>query len=147
MNFNEPIKFIGEVSIKKYDENGILTQDVHVKNLVVDAGKTLIAKLITGQSATSVSHMALGTSNTAAAAAQTTLVAEAGRVALTTKTSSSNVMSFVAIFPAGTATGTLQEGGLFNAASGGDMMCRSTFTSVTKGVNDTVSITWTITVG
>lgn len=147
MDFVEPIKFSGEVSIVKYDENGNITQTVCVKNLVVDAGKTLIAKLVSGQTATAVTHMGVGTSSTAAAASQTTLVAEAGRVALTTKSSSSNVMSFIGIFPAGTGTGTLQEAGLFNAASAGDMMCRSVFTSITKGANDTISITWTITVG
>lgn len=147
MDFIEPIKFSGQVEIKKYDQNGNLTDNIQVKNLVVDAGKTLIAKLVSGNPGTAVTHMALGTSSTAAADAQTTLVVEAGRVTLTTKSSSANVMSFIGIFPAGTATGTLQEAGLFNAGSAGDMMCRTVFASVTKGVNDTISITWTITVG
>lgn len=147
MNFDDPIKFSGSVDIVKYDDNGTITEKIHVKNLVVDAGKALIAKLVSGNTATAVTHMAVGTSSTAAAASQTTLVTEVGRVALTTKTASANVMSFIGIFPAGTATGSLQEAALFNAASSGDMMCRSTFSSISKGANDTVSITWTITIG
>lgn len=147
MDFIEPIKFSGQVNIVRLDQHGNVLEEVNVKNLVVDAGKALIAKLVTGTAATAVTHMALGTSSTAAAAGQTTLVAEAGRVSMTTKTASANVMSFIGIFPAGTGTGTLQEAGLFNASSAGDMMCRTVFSSITKGVNDSISITWTITVG
>lgn len=147
MNFIDPIKFSGLVDIVKYDEAGNVIERVHVKNLVVDSGKALIAKLVSGNVATAVTHMAVGTSSTAASANQTTLVAEVGRVTLTTKSASANVMSFIGIFPAGTGTGSLQEAALFNAASAGDMMCRSTFSPISKGANDTVSITWTITIG
>ena len=149
MNFVEPIKFSGELDIVKYDEHGNITEKLHVKNLVVDSGKTLIANLIAATPATTaITHMAVGTSNTAAASSQTALVAEVGRSAMTSSTVSGNVISFIAIYPAGTATGTLQEAGLFNAATAGTMMCRSVFSSaITKGANDAVSVTWTITVG
>lgn len=147
MSFNDSLKFSGMVDIVKHDEFGNVVEEIHVKNLVVDAGKALIAKLVSGNGGTAVTHMAVGTSNTTAAAAQTTLVAEVGRSALSTNSASGNVMSFISIFPAGAATGSLQEAGLFNAATAGDMMCRSTFSPITKGANDSISITWTITIG
>jgi hypothetical protein len=53
---------------------------------------------------------------------------------------------YVASFPAGTGTGAIVEAGLFNASSGGDMLCRTTFAVVNKGANDSITITWTVTV-
>jgi hypothetical protein len=38
------------------------------------------------------------------------------------------------------------EAAIFNAASAGTMLCRTTFAVVNKGANDGMSITWTITV-
>ena len=48
-------------------------------------------------------------------------------------------------FEAGDATGAVTEAGIFNAASGGDMLCRTVFSVVNKAADDTMSVTWTIT--
>lgn len=145
-NTNDSLNLSGNLHIIKYDVNMNIVEERHVKNLVVTAGKNLIATLVTGASSTTVGYMAVGTGSTAPAAADTTLGTEVARVALTTKNAANNVMSFVGIFNPGVGTGTLQEGGLFTAASAGTMLCRSTFSSITKGVSDTVSITWTVTI-
>ena len=95
-----------------------------------------------------MSHMELGTGTTAAAVGNTTLeaVIAGSRTALTSGTSSTNVATYVASFPAGTGTGAVTEAGIFNASSGGTMLCRTVFSVVNKGADDAMSITWTITV-
>ena len=53
---------------------------------------------------------------------------------------------YVASFEAGDATGAVTEAGLFNAVTGGDMLCRTVFAVVNKAADDTMTVTWTITV-
>jgi hypothetical protein len=95
-----------------------------------------------------MSHMEVGTNSTAAAAGDTTLgAAVAGsRTALTSFTASGAVSTAVCTFGAGVGTGALTEAGIFNASSGGTMLCRTVFSVVNKGAADSMTITWTITV-
>jgi hypothetical protein len=95
---------------------------------------------------TAMSHMAIGTGTSAAAAGDTTLGTEAGRVTLTSTTVTANAVAYVATFGAGTGTGAITEAGLFNASSSGDMLCRTVFSVINKGAADTLGITWTVTV-
>ena len=117
-----------------------------VPNLVVTAGKEFVASRMAGVSSDEMSHMAIGTSSTSPAAADITLGTEAARVTLTSTTVTNANVVYVASFPAGIGTGAIVEAGLFNAASGGDMLCRTTFAVVNKGANDSITITWTVTV-
>ena len=71
---------------------------------------------------------------------------EGGRVALSGSVVSTNTITYTATFPAGTGTGAVTEAGIFNASSGGTMLCRTTFPVVTKGSGDTLAITWVVTV-
>jgi hypothetical protein len=50
------------------------------------------------------------------------------------------------MFPAGTATGAITEAGIFNAATGGTMLCRTTFPVINKGSADSLAVTWVVTV-
>ena len=93
-----------------------------------------------------MSHMAIGTGTTAAAAGNSALGSEAGRVALTSTTVSSNAVAYVATFPAGTGTGAITEAGILNASSSGTLLCRTVFSVVNKGSADAMTITWTVTV-
>ena len=117
-----------------------------VPNLVVTAGKEFVASRMAGVSSNEMSHMAIGTDNTAPAAGNTALGTEAARVSLTSTTVTNADVVYVATFGAGTGTGSIVEAGLFNASSGGDMLCRTTFAVVNKGSNDSITITWTVTV-
>jgi len=93
-----------------------------------------------------MSHMAVGSGTTAAAAGQTDLVSILGsREALDSTTVSTNTITYVSSFEAGEGTGAVTEAGVFNASSGGDMLCRTVFSVVNKGASDSMSITWTIT--
>jgi len=124
--------------------NGEVVRDID--NLVVTAGKGYVASRMKDTSATAMSHMAIGSSTTAAAAGQTALLSELGRVSLTSTTVSSNVVTYVATFAAGTGTGAVTEAGILNASSSGTMLCRTVFSVVNKGSADSMTITWTVTV-
>lgn len=148
---NDSIKVTGELSIAIFDATGQKKQEVHVPNTVVNAGKTFIAASMlktTSNSPAAMTHMAVGTSGTAAGAGDTALLAEisASRVALSSSTSSGAVVTYVATFPAGTGTGAIQEAGIFNASSSGTMLCRTAFSVINKAAADSMTITWTITV-
>lgn len=146
---NDTLKITGAVSITLLDKGGNVLETREIPNLVVSAGKTFIASSMlktTTNTPTAMTHMAVGTSSTAPAAGDTALGAEAGRVTLASSTSSANVVTYTATFPAGTGTGALVEAGIFNAASSGTLLCRTTFSVVNKGAADAMSITWTITV-
>jgi len=136
----EELKLTGHVTVAVNDE---VVQEI--PNLVVTAGKGYVASRMKDDSASAMSHMAVGTDNSAAAAGDTALGTESGRVALTSTTVSNNVITYVATFPAGTATATLVEAGVYNASSSGTLLCRTVFAAVNKASSDAMTITWAIT--
>ncbi|NBS68927.1 hypothetical protein EBT31_08415 [bacterium] len=117
-----------------------------VPNLVVTTGKNFVASRIKDATTAAMSHMAIGTVSTAAAATDSALGGEAARVALSSTTVTGNVVNYIASFPAGTGTGAITEAGLFNASTAGTMFCRTTFAVVNKGASDSMTITWSVTV-
>jgi hypothetical protein len=149
----------GALSIVVTDEHGGIKQDLYVPNLVVNTGKTFIASRMVGTSAAIMSHMGIGLDATAEVVGNSTLGTEltvAGGYtgysrAAVTGTSSSNVVTYTANFPANNPSApaggaVLREAGIFNAATAGTMLCRTTFPIVTKLPADALSITWTITI-
>ena len=137
---NDGLKLTGKLSIAINDE---VVQEV--PNLVVTAGKNYVADRIKNNS-TVMSHMAIGTGSTAAAAGDTALGSQTARTTLTSSTVTDNEIVYVDTFPAGTGTGAITEAGIFNASSGGTMLCRTVFSVVNKGASDAMTITWTVTV-
>ena len=118
-------------------------------NLVVTAGKNWVAgRFKDGSIPDEMSHMALGSGSTAAAAGNTALATELNRIALTTDggTVSTNTVQYDASWTSAAAAYAIKEAGIFNAATGGTMLARTTFAVINKGTDDTVSISWTITV-
>ncbi len=144
--FQDAIKLTGELRITVTNPEGNVKQEVVVPNLVVTVGKNFIASRMKDATATAMTHMAIGSGTTAAAAGDTTLGTELGRVALTSTTVTANAVAYVATFPAGTGTGAVTEAGLFNASSAGTLLCRTVFSVINKGAADTLGITWTVTV-
>lgn len=146
---NENLKLSGQLNIVLKDKAGNIKDQRDVKNLVVNTGLAYIASRMTGTSKSVMSHMALGSGTTAASSGQTDLVSVLGsREALdSTSISGSNneKVVYVSSFEAGDATGAVTEAGLFNASSSGDMLCRTVFSVVNKAADDTMSVTWTIT--
>ena len=138
---NDGLKLTGKLTIAINDE---IVQEV--PNLVVTAGKGYVASRMKDTSATAMSHMAIGSGTTAAAASQTALVSELGRTGLTSTTVSGADIVYVDTFAAGTGTGAVTEAAILNASSGGTMLCRTVFSVVNKGASDAMTITWTVTV-
>jgi hypothetical protein len=143
---NDSLKLNGELHIQLFGEDGQLKDERNVKNLVVQVGKNFIASRAIGTTPAVMSHMAVGTSTTAAASADTALALEIARVALSDLTVSNNVITHTATYPAGVATGAITEAGILNAASAGTLLARTVFAVVNKGAADSITITWNITV-
>ena len=113
-------------------------------NVVTTAGKQGLAdQIVSAPTLAKPTHMAVGTGSPSA----TALGTEIDRNALAGKTRSGAIITFTASWAAGDGTGTLTEAGVFDAASAGNMWCSTTFAAKPKGASDTLSATWTFTVG
>ena len=131
-----------------YDENGLLKNKIEHNNLVVNSGLAYIASRMVGNTSDIMSHMEVGTGTTAAVGANTALQTPilGSRIVINPLSSSGAVITAVAQFNAGVATGAITEAGIFNASSEGTMICRTVFPVVNKSATDLMIITWTITV-
>jgi hypothetical protein len=144
---DDTIRLVGHVKAEVFGPDGALIASEETDNLILTVGRNMIAdRLLASPTLAVPTHMGVGTSGTAAAVGDTTITGET-RVALTSKTRSTNIVTFVGDWAAGSATGTLQESGLWDAASGGNLVGRATFTSIAKGASDTLKVTWTWTIG
>ena len=143
---NDNLKLRGDVAIVVKDKDGKVKDSREIHNLVVSTGLEYICSRMAGTSAGVMSHMAVGSGTTAASAGQTDLVSILGsREALDSTSASSNTITYVSSFEAGEGTGAVTEAGIFNASSSGTMLCRTVFAVVNKDADDTMSITWSIT--
>ena len=142
---NEGLKLKGDVAVVLRDKNGNVKEERKINNLIVDTGLNFICDRMKDDE-TAMTHMALGSGSTAAAASDTALGTQLGsREALDSDTVSSNTITYTSSFEAGDATGAVTEAGIFNATSGGTMLCRTVFAVVNKSADDSLSVTWTIT--
>lgn len=146
MNTQENLTVKGRLKIELFSADGALKDSREVDNLVVTTGKGFIASRMVGTAAAVMSHMAVGSNNTAADVADTTLGTQLGRVALASASASGAVATYSATFPAGTGTGAVVEAGIFNDGTAGTMLCHTVFAVVNKGADDAMAITWTTTV-
>lgn len=141
-------KYTGRVHIVHTDGEGKVLRDETVNNLVVNVGLQHIASRMNGNTAAVVSHVAIGSGTTAAAANQTALVSELHRNSATrtivTQTISNDSIQMQVVFSPGEGTGSITEAGIFNAASAGTMLARTVFTAIPKGAADTITITWKV---
>ena len=137
----DDFKMIGHLSIAINNE---VVQEI--PNLVVTDGKEFVASRMKDATTAAMTHMAVGTGSTAAAAGNAALGSEADRNALTSTTVSGTTVTYVATFGAGSGTGALTEAALFNASSSGTMLCRTVYSVVNKSSADSMTITWSVTV-
>lgn len=144
----ESVTMKGQLEVLLLDENNNVKDKKDINNLVVAVGKNYIASRMTANTATIMSHMAIGGGNVNATTSDTILVAENGRVGLDSTSTSANTITYIATFPAGTGTGSVNEAGIFNSpsANAGTLLCRTRFDVVNKAASDTIVITWNVTV-
>lgn len=141
------LRVTGEVLVELFGPDGDLKHSERTENLVVTAGLAHIAdQLSSSPGGGGMSHMAIGTGSTAAAAGDTTLGTETDRNALTSRTDSGAVVTYVGTWAAGDGTNSaLREAGIFNASSAGTMLARVVYANVDKQAGDSLTITWTLT--
>ena len=144
---NDKPRVTGHVLVELFGPDGELKEIREVDNLVVNAGLAHIAdQLSASPGEGAMSHMAIGTGSTAAAAGNTALGTEIDRNALTSRTDSGAVVTYVGDWAAGDGTNSaLREAGIFNAASAGTMLARAVYANIDKQAADTLQITWTVT--
>jgi hypothetical protein len=137
-------------------------------NLLTNAGKDKIANQLSAAgaaaSATAVCQwiaLANDTSNTNVGTVNNTdtTIATSGtgstelttngmaRVAVTTQSHTNGTSTYILskVFTDTTAASTMNKAGVFDAASTGNMCFENLFTQVTLQINDTLTVTWTIT--
>ena len=148
---NDSLKVTGTYNFKHIRDGAVL-DEWDVNNLVTSAGKALLASLAGDASAVPFTYLALGTSNTAPAIGQTTLVAEitdtglaraAATVSRVTTTVTNDTLQLVYTWTA-SGTKTVEEVGVFNAASAGTMLSRALTTTRNFVNNDTFTVTYKV---
>jgi hypothetical protein len=147
--FDDALGVTGQVHVQLFGADGALKDERLVSNLVVDAGENHIAdQLSSSPGGSAMSHMAIGTGSTAAAFGDTALGTETDRNALTSRTDSGNVVTYVGTWSAGDGTNSaLREAGIFNAGAAGTMLARAVYANIDKQAGDSLVITWTVTIG
>jgi hypothetical protein len=149
---NESLNATGVVTAVLRDANNNIKMEQVTRNMVVTAGLNFIAgRLNNSAPPTPMSHMAIGSSSTAAALTDTTLgteIGSGGRVSLATTGGviSGKTITFSASF--GTSiVADVKEAGVFNAGTAGTMLCRTVFPTIPMLSGDTLTISWTVTIG
>ena len=144
----DSLKVTGEVKIKLFNSKGELKSELNKSNLVVSVGKNFIASRIASNSSVPMNHMAVGYGDTPANLTDSALEDEAqnGRISIAAPTIASNTLTFTGIFGPTYGTGSLAEAGIFNSNASGIMLCRTTFPVIEKEEDDTIAISWSITI-
>lgn len=125
------------------DENGRIKEERKIHNAVTAAGRNAIAdQLLASPSLGKPTHMGIGTGTPGVNA----LGSELDRNALTSKTRSGAVVTMVGSWAAGDGTGAITEAAVFDAASSGNALLTTSFSVINKAANDTLEITWTLTI-
>lgn len=147
---NDNITLKGTYHFEIHDKNGVLKDKWSVDNIVTNVGKAQLALLAGDATAVPFTFIALGTSTTAVAATDTTLTAEisdsglqraAGTVSRITTTTTNDTFQVQRVFTA-TGTKTVEEIGVFNAASSGTMLSHALTGSRSLIVDDTLTATY-----
>ena len=163
----------GTLQIAHFGPDGELIEERMYSNIVTTIGKQWIAaRMKTTGIPLEMGYMAVGgnatvgsnpTKTTPAIGDQalstggSPALSELQRLGLTVSGGSVSgaVVTYACSFPAGSGTGSLVEAGIFNVASGpvqgagtitSAMLCKTSFDVVNKAANDSISITWTVTI-
>lgn len=147
MKVNEQLKLTGQINIKLFNSDGKLADERNIHNVVVTAGKTFLADWLAQatQSDYFMRYLAIGTGTNAAVEGDTALQTEVGTRVAGTLSSSTNVWTNQATFPAANGTGAITEVGILSASTSGTMLARQTFAVINKAAGASIQITWNVT--
>jgi hypothetical protein len=127
------------------EDRGQILKRYKLRNLVVTSGLNLIRDLLAQVPTTGPTHIAFGTSNTAAASGQTALVAEVQRFPLAVPSRANLAVVFKYYLGTSYMNGTtIREAGLFNASN--VLVARRVVSpEVPKDTDVAVTWAWTLT--
>jgi hypothetical protein len=140
----------GTYTFEIRDVDGNIKDSWTVDNIVTNAGKAQLALLTGDASAVPFTFLAVGTSSTAVAATDTTLTAEivdsgleraAGTVSRVTTTVTNDTFQITKTWTA-SGSKTVEEVGVFNAASAGTMLSHALTTSKAVTSGETITATY-----
>lgn len=149
----ENIKLVGIVEHKVWDKLGKLKIHRIDKNLITNAGLAGVASRINGAgSEAAFTYLAVGTGTTAPSATDTALESEivdsglARTAATCTRVTTTKTNDTAQLQTTFTVTGSknVTEIGILNAASGGVLLGRQTFTALPLAAGDTYTATYKI---
>lgn len=146
----------GELQVVIRDaKTGKIKSEDTFKNMFVTAGKKAIADALRGETSNNrgeITWCAVGTNSTAPALADTGLGTELARKQISVRTwNGDNTCTFQIFFTTSEANGVLREAGLFGDSASailgsGTLFCKAAINR-TKTSNDTLTISWTVTIG
>ncbi len=145
--FAESLQVHCNVIIAVHDAaTGRLLSTQRRHNLVTLAGRNVIRDLLGGIDS-DITHVAVGTDNTAPASGDSALGAEEFRDVVTKRIYSSGKLQIQFYLPTTAANGhTLTEAGLLTASSGGSLFARVIYEGIAKTASVTVTYTWDVTI-
>lgn len=145
-HIKDHLKLNGEVTITLFKADGSIREKRKHKNLVVNTGLAFIASRMKDTTKAAMTHMSVGSSTTAPSASDTDVISVLGsREAIDSTTVSGATITFISSFENSEGTGAVSEAAIHNASSGGDCLCRVTFPVVNKQADDSMNISWVIT--
>lgn len=151
----ETLKLKGSFVLEVLGKEGVVKERREVKNVITDVGKAQVAGLINGVVTTPFKYIAIGSGTTSPTASDTALEAEVKRKLATVDRVTTNVTNDTAYLEAtfSSADGlsgsmSITEAGVFDADTGGNMLCRQTFSAVNVNwdAGDQLTIKWKIVV-
>lgn len=137
----------GELHAILRDGDGKIKEEIR-SNQVQTYMLTNVADALSDRGEAAMSHMAVGT-GTGQAVSDIILAAQIGvRYALepVTPTHAAAVVTYHRMFAAGEGTGAIEEAGLFNDPTAGNMGLYNDSISFAKAAADSLELTWTLTV-
>lgn len=155
IQLNEDIKATGFLTLEFTNVHTGKKRVAKYKNMVVTFGKNGIAQRLAGQNSGEITYCALGTGTTAPALGDTQMQTELFRKLISVRSYTNNAATFQTYFGTSEANGTLREAGLFGNGVGrtatdtsgtGQLYCRTAINR-TKTSSDTLTLTWTVTIG
>ena len=147
----ERVGLRGELELVVRDKHGKVKDRRVLKNLIVNVGKAQVAGLINGDVTTPFKYIAIGTGTTSPAATDTGLENETHReqadtIDRVTTSVTNDTARLIKTFSGYSGSEAITESGVFDAASGGNMLCRQTFSAlnINWDAGDSLQITWKI---
>jgi hypothetical protein len=152
----DSLKLSGEFHFEQF-RSGVLLDERHVRNLIVNGGFAAVAGLIIQTGSTSpFSYLAIGQSTQAAASTDTSLYLEISGTSgggarslatlsrVTTDTTNDTAQLAKTFLFTTTGTYAITEAGVFNTitTSSGTMLCRQTFTAINVVALDVLNLTY-----